>query len=118
MSFFGTIKNYFVGIGKSFAGQLGDLITEFLTKFVTQDVGQLAVAAAQAAEAELPGAASADKKAAAVASLKTALVLAGHDLEQFGEGLLNFLIEAAVQVVNAGAASAVAAGEAEVVAKL
>lgn len=106
MSFLSAIGNYFKGIGGAFVGQLGNLIKDFLSKFLVQDVGKLAVAAAQAAEAELPGAASADKKAAAIANLKVALSDAGHDLATFSESLLNFLIEAAVQVITAAAASA------------
>jgi len=109
MSVLSGIGNYFKHLGLSLFGQLKASIASFLNDFVTQDLGKLAVDAVEYVQASLPNATGDEKRAAAKAKLVADLKAAGHDAEQFGESVLNFLIEAALQAVLAAAGKGVAA---------
>jgi len=108
MSFVSSVGKYFEGIGESLFGQLAPEIKTFLTNFVETDLGALAVAAVQEVNVSMPGAADDAKRAAAKAALISKAKAAGKDLLVFGESLLNFVVEAAVQVATAAATAGVA----------
>lgn len=101
MSVLGAVGTYFKKLGLSIIGQLKSSVASFLNDFVKDDLGTLAVDAVNFAEASLPNAGGADKKAAAIAKLKEDAAKAGHDLETFGQSVLNFLVETALQAVLA-----------------
>jgi hypothetical protein len=107
MDFFGTIGSYLKNIGLSLFGQLKATIASFLNDFVKDDLGTLAVDAVQ--YAENLGGDGASKREAAKAKLLDDLTRAGHDAAQFGESVLNFLIETGLQALLAAASKGVLA---------
>ena len=108
MSIASAIGNYVKGIGLSLFGELKPQIEHFLSQFVENDLGKVAVSAVQFIEAEMPGASDQEKREAAKAKFVADAKAAGHDAGVFGEALLNFVIEAAVQIALAAAAAGVA----------
>lgn len=100
MSVFGTIGSYFLTFFKAIAGQLGTKTAEFLEYFVTNDLGKIAVDVVNIVAAEMPGASNEEKRAQAVAMLKSDALKAGHDVENFGTSTWNWLIETALQAVK------------------
>jgi hypothetical protein len=109
MSIFNSIGSYFKALGLSLFGQLKASIASFLNDFVKDDLGKLAVDAVTYVNDSMPNSPSNDKRDAAKAKLIADLKAAGHDVSVFGESVLNFLIEAAVQAVLAAAGNGVAA---------
>lgn len=98
--FLNGIGNYFKNLGLSLFGQLKVSVAQFLNSFIQQDLGKMAIDAVQYA-ATLTDKSGADKQAAAKQKLTDDLKAAGHDVTQFGESILNFLIESAYQAVLA-----------------
>ena len=89
---------------------LGDdaksLFAPFAAAFVQDDVGKLAIAAVQYAEAKVEGDGD-DKKEAAKTQLLNAAQAAGKDLVAEGEAVLNSLLEVALQIVTADVVAAI-----------
>jgi heme oxygenase len=95
------IGNYFKTLGLTLLGQMKVSIATFLSNFVQQDLGHLAVDAVNYS-ATLLNATPDEKRQAAKDKLVEDLKAAGHaDVTQFGQSTLNFLIESAYQAVLA-----------------
>jgi hypothetical protein len=101
---FKVIEGFFVNLFKGiFDSSSAKAIEANIVTFVKTDVGALAVDAVEYVEAALPGSSSADKRAAAVAKLKTDAAAAGKDLTSLAESTLNWFVETALQAVLAKA---------------
>ncbi len=81
-------------------------LAAFLGKFITDDVGKLAVDAVNYAARNVDGS-GADKRDAAKTQLLNDAAAAGQDLASEGDAALNFLIETALQAVSAGIVAAI-----------
>jgi len=108
MSVFSAVGNYFKNLGLSLVGQLQASVAAFLTNFVKDDIGKLAVDSVEYA-ATFADKSGAEKQAIAKAKLLDDLKAAGHDATVFGESVLNFLIEAAYQALLAAASQGILA---------
>jgi hypothetical protein len=98
---FQVIGDFFVKVFSAlFGSNLAKSLSSSLVNLAKDAVGKLAIDAVQYVQAIMPGSSSTDKQTAAVAKLKSDLTAAGKDLEQFGESVLNLLVELAVQYVK------------------
>ena len=75
------------------------LLSPFIAAFVSDDIGKLAMAAVQYAEAEVDGSGG-DKKEAAKTNLLNAAEAAGKDLLAEGTAVINSLLEIALQALT------------------
>lgn len=107
MSILGAIGSYFKNIGLSVIGQLKASVASFLNDFIKDDLGTIAVDAVTYINDSMPNASGADKREAAKAKLLADLKAAGHDVTAFGESVLNFLIETALQAVLSAAGNGI-----------
>jgi hypothetical protein len=93
------------------ATDAGTELSSFLSTFAADEIGQLAVAAVNAAEGLIDdatgqAATGAQKLEAAKTQLLNAAEDAGKDLTSEGTSVANFLIETALQAVTAGVVAA------------
>lgn len=103
-----AIGSYFKNLGLSLIGQLKSSVASFLNDFVTNDLGAIAVDAVSYAST-LTDKSAIDKREAAKAKFLTDAKTAGHDVEAFGESILNFLIETAYQSILAASSQGIVA---------
>lgn len=103
MNPFPFVGRYLLNILKAIGGQLKVKLIDYLKTFTKDHLGQLAVDAVQAIEAQMPNASGTEKRDAAVSRLKADLQSAGYDLKNFGLSTLNFAVESALQAILTGA---------------
>lgn len=106
MSFWTAFGGYFLNFFKALLGQLGVKISQFVHDFVQEDLGKIALDAVAWIAATTDTTSTPEAKVAArdaaIAKFKADAVAAGHDVEAFGAGLFNFIIETAFQAFSAG----------------
>jgi len=106
MDLLSGIGSYFKNLGLSLLGQLKVNVAAFLNSFIKDDLGKLAVDAVAYAST-LTDKSGEDKKAAAKAKFLEDAKAAGHDITNFTESVLNFLIEAGYQALLAAASQGI-----------